>query len=99
MVRRLLNPRQAIRALRFAGFRWFILGRVAGSPTGQMRQVVQGWLVYQIADSALALGWVSTVRALVMVVLAPLIVGLLAVLLIVTYTTMGLVSPKLRKLR
>jgi MFS family permease len=71
VIRRLLNPRQAIRALRFAGFRWFILGRVAGSPTGQMRQVVQGWLVYQMTGSALALGWVSTARALVMVALAP----------------------------
>lgn len=72
MIRRLLNPRKALHALRFAGFRWFILGRVAGSPTGQMRQVVQGWLVYQMTGSALALGWVSTARALVMVILAPL---------------------------
>jgi MFS family permease len=71
MIRRIFNPRQAIRALRFAGFRWFILGRVAGSPTGQMRQVVQGWLVYQMTGSALALGWVSTARALVMVALSP----------------------------
>ena len=72
MIRRYLNPREAVRALRYSGFRWFILGRVAGSPTGQMRQVVQGWLVYQMTGSALALGWVSTARALVMVALAPL---------------------------
>jgi MFS family permease len=37
-----------------------------------MRHVVQGWLVYEMTGSALALGWVSTARALVMVLLAPI---------------------------
>lgn len=57
--------------LRIPGFRWFIMGRVAGSPTVQMRTVAQGWLIYSMTGSALALGWVSAARALIMLLLSP----------------------------
>lgn len=71
MVRRILDVRVIARALRYPGFRWFILGRIAGAPTGQMRSVAQGWLVYNLTGSALALGWVSAARAVIMLILAP----------------------------
>jgi len=57
--------------LRIPGFRWFMIGRVAGSPTVQMRTVAQGWLIYSMTGSALALGWVSAARALIMLLLSP----------------------------
>jgi len=44
-------------------FRWFWLGRFASSATMQMGTVAQGWLVYQLTGSALALGWVSAGRS------------------------------------
>lgn len=40
-------------------FRWYWLGMLASSATMQMGGVGQGWLVYEITGSALALGWVS----------------------------------------
>jgi MFS family permease len=69
--RRVIDPSVALEALRNRAFRWFILGRVAGAPTGQMRMVARGWLVYQMTGSALALGWVSAAQALMMVLLSP----------------------------
>jgi len=63
---------RAARALRSPAFRWFLWGRIAGSPTGPMRSVVQGWLVYNLTGSALALGWVASARAIVMMLRAPL---------------------------
>jgi MFS family permease len=41
-------------------FRWFWVGRLATSATFQMGSVAQGWLVYQLTGSALALGWVGS---------------------------------------
>jgi MFS family permease len=46
-------------ALRDNHFRWYWLGMLASSSTFQMGSVGQGWLVYEITGSALALGWVS----------------------------------------
>ncbi|MHB0857149.1 MAG: MFS transporter [Anaerolineae bacterium] len=50
----------AFGALRNPYFRWLWLGGLAASATFQMSNVAQGWLVYQITGSALALGWVSS---------------------------------------
>ena len=36
-------------------YRWFWLGRLASSATYQMGSVAQGWLVYQLTGSALAM--------------------------------------------
>jgi MFS family permease len=72
MLRRALNPRATLRSLSHAGFRWFMVSRLAGSPTVQMRAVAQGWLIYSMTGSALALGWVSGARALVMLLVSPL---------------------------
>ncbi len=46
-------------ALQDRHFRWYWLGMLASASTMQMGGVGQGWLVYEIAGSALALGWVS----------------------------------------
>ena len=46
-------------ALQDRHFRWYWLGMLASSSTFQMGGVGQGWLVYEIAGTALALGWVS----------------------------------------
>jgi MFS family permease len=51
-------------------FRWFWLGRLATSTTMQMRSVAQGWLVYQLTGSALALGWVSSARSVARLLLS-----------------------------
>jgi predicted MFS family arabinose efflux permease len=46
-------------ALQNRHFRWYWLGMLASSSTMQMGSVGQGWLVYELTDSAFALGWVS----------------------------------------
>jgi MFS family permease len=60
-----------MRALRVPAFRWYTLGRLAGSSTGPLRAIVQGWLVYQLTGSLLALGGVSSLRSGAMVLVAP----------------------------
>jgi MFS family permease len=51
-------------------FRWFWLARLAASASMEMGSVAQGWLVYQITGSALALGWVSAARSIARLVLS-----------------------------
>jgi MFS family permease len=67
-----LDPGVAMDALKNRAFRWFIAGRLFGSPTGPMRAVVRGWLVYELTGSALMLGWVSAAGAAATIILAPL---------------------------
>ena len=47
-------------ALQERNFRWLWLSNLANSATFQMGMVAQGWLVYELTGSALALGWVSS---------------------------------------
>jgi MFS family permease len=47
-------------ALRNRDFRWLWVGRLASSATFEMSGVAQGWLVYELTGSALALGWVGS---------------------------------------
>jgi MFS family permease len=72
MLQRRFDIAQARRAWEVRGFRWFAWGRLTGAPTGPIRAVVQGWLVYNLTGSALALGWVSAARAVMMILAAPL---------------------------
>lgn len=65
------DPRRIMPALKHSGFRWFVLGRIAGAPTGPMRAVVMGWLIYELTGSALALGWVTSARAVIMLICSP----------------------------
>ena len=51
-------------SLRNRDFRWFWLARLATSASMEMGSVAQGWLVYQLTGSALALGWVSSARSI-----------------------------------
>jgi MFS family permease len=51
-------------------FRWFWLARLAASASMEMGGVAQGWLVYQITGSALALGWVSAARSVARLILS-----------------------------
>jgi MFS family permease len=51
-------------------FRWFWLGRLATSACMEMRLVAQGWLVYQLTGSALALGWVAAGRGIARLILS-----------------------------
>jgi MFS family permease len=60
------------RALHFAPFRWWMIGRFAASATIHMRSVAQGWLIYHLTGSALSLGWVRIASSLVMALLSPL---------------------------
>ena len=47
-------------ALQQRHFRWLWLANLANSATFQMGMVAQGWLVYELTGSALALSWVSS---------------------------------------
>jgi len=60
----------AFESLRVEGFRWFWLGRLASSATMEMGGLAQGWLVYELTGSALALSGVSAVRSLARLVLS-----------------------------
>ena len=51
-------------------FRWFWLARLAHSASMEMGSVAQGWLVYQLSGSALALGWVSSARSIARLLLS-----------------------------
>jgi len=46
-------------ALQNRHFRWYWVGMLASSATMQMSGVGQGWLVYELTNSAFALGWVG----------------------------------------
>jgi len=61
----------AFSALRSRHYRWLWLGGLAGSAGFQMSSVAQGWLVYRLTGSALALGWVSSGWSLTMLLLSP----------------------------
>ena len=47
-------------ALHNKDYRWLWLARLAASAAFQMSSVAQGWLVFELTGSALALSWVST---------------------------------------
>jgi len=47
-------------ALQQRNFRWLWLANLANSATFQMGMVAQGWLVYELTGSALALSWVGS---------------------------------------
>jgi MFS family permease len=68
-----LTPRRlaTFAALQDSNFRWYWLGMLASSSTFQMGSVGQGWLVYEITGSALALGWVSAGWSISNSVLSP----------------------------
>jgi MFS family permease len=46
-------------AFRNRNYRWFWIGRLSGTGGFQIRNVVRGWLVYNLTGSALALSWVG----------------------------------------
>jgi MFS family permease len=58
-------------ALQNRHYRWFWLGMLASSATMEMSGVAQGWLVYELAGSALALGWVSSGWSIANSILSP----------------------------
>ena len=51
-------------------FRWFWLARLSASASMEMGSVAQGWLVYEMTGSALALGWVSAARSVARLILS-----------------------------
>ena len=57
-------------SLRNRDYRWFWLARLAASASMEMGSVAQGWLVYQLTGSALALGWVSSARSIARLLLS-----------------------------
>jgi MFS family permease len=57
-------------SLRNRDFRWFWLARLSASASMEMGGVAQGWLVYQLTGSALALGWVSSARSIARLLLS-----------------------------
>ena len=108
MIRRTLNPRQAIRALRFAGFRWFILVQpyhaflpaFAGNELGL--DVSGLGMLAPLMGVVTALSSLSRLSTLPAGALAdrygvPLVVGVMAVLLIVVYVVVGLSIPRLKE--
>jgi MFS family permease len=64
------QPKSRVSALQFRSFRWYLMGRVSGAAM-PMRQVVEGWLIYQMTGSVMALAGVSSARAITMFLAAP----------------------------
>jgi MFS family permease len=60
----------AFDSLHLRDFRWFWLARLAASASMEMGSVAQGWLVYELTGSALALGWVSSARSIARLILS-----------------------------
>ncbi|MGC9348439.1 MAG: MFS transporter, partial [Anaerolineae bacterium] len=60
----------AFESLRNRNYRWFWLARLSASASMEMGSVAQGWLVYQLTGSALALGWVSSARSVARLLLS-----------------------------
>jgi len=58
-------------ALQDRRFRWYWIGMLASASAMQMGGVGQGWLVYEMTGSALALGWVSASWSISNSVLSP----------------------------
>lgn len=64
------RPRfQVLSALRHSGFRRFWMGMVASVLGFQIMTVAQGWLIYDLTDSELALGYVGLAAGLPAIVL------------------------------
>ncbi len=59
-------------ALRIRDYRYFWMGLLAFYSAMQMQQVAQGWLVYQMTESASALGLIAFAMGLPMLVMSPL---------------------------
>lgn len=63
---------RAIDALRHRDFVILLIGRLLISTGLQMRLVARGWLVYELTESALALMWVASARAIAVFFVAPI---------------------------
>lgn len=55
-------------AFREADFRWYAGGMMAASTAFRMEEVAEGWLVYDLTRSAVALSWVKTGRSLAIII-------------------------------
>ena len=53
------------------GYRWFWYHRLGTEGAMYLNSVAQGWLVYQLTGSALALGWVGSGRAIASLLISP----------------------------
>jgi MFS family permease len=58
-------------SLRNRHFRWYWLAMLASSSTVQMGRVAQGWLVYELTNSAFALGWTGAGWSITNSILSP----------------------------
>ena len=58
-------------ALKNRHYRWFWSGRISVSAGFEMSAIAQGWLVYELTQSAFALSWVGLGRSLAMFLLSP----------------------------
>ena len=63
--------RTTFSSLENRGYRWYWLSSVASYAAMQMQIVVRGWLVYDLTDSALALGLVSFAVGVPLLLLSP----------------------------
>ena len=66
---RLGNSTRMLSALRYPQYRRFWLGNLAAVSSQQMMWVAQGWLVYELTDSPIYLGYVGLATALPAIVL------------------------------
>jgi MFS family permease len=58
-------------AMYVRAYRWFWYHRLGSEGAMYLNNVAQGWLVYQLTGSALALGWVSSGRAIASLLISP----------------------------
>lgn len=54
-------------AFHHGDFRWYALGMVAASTAFRVEEVAQGWVVYTLTGSALALSWVRISRSVAII--------------------------------
>lgn len=88
---------KAFSSLRNRNYRWLWIGMLGSFNSMQMQTVVQGWLVYQLTGSSVALGLVSAASGLPMLIFS-LFGGVLADrvekrnLLLATQSTVGVIA-------
>lgn len=63
--------RGTFRSLENRNYRWFWLSLVASFTAMQMQVIARGWLVYDLTESPLALGWVSFAWGIPVFLLSP----------------------------
>ncbi|MFQ6015269.1 MAG: MFS transporter [Anaerolineae bacterium] len=64
--------KRTFHSLQIRDYRWFWIGMVASFNAMQMQVVARGWLVYEMTDSAFALGGVTAALGIAILIVSPI---------------------------